>query len=202
MKTKLVNEGAEAKIYEMRLFGKNVLVKVRRPKAYRVAALDRVIRLSRTKKEARAMLLARKNGANVPAVLAYGKYAIYMEKAEGALLRDFLNAAQQSALENAGKELGKLHKSGISHGDFTPANILVRGSETTIIDFGLATIASSTEEMALDVLLMKRSLSKSQFASFVSGYSQFAGSAAVLSKLAEIEKRGRYQSRTLAVNAA
>ena len=196
----LVNEGAEAKIYETRVFGKSILVKVRQPKAYRVKELDTSIRVSRTRKEAHAMLLAKSKGAKVPAVLAYGKYEIYMEKAEGILLRDILSNADKHVFEQAGRELGKLHNAGIAHGDFTPANILVKGgknSKIIIIDFGLSTFTSSEEEQALDVLLMKRSIGKDQFSSFLAGYSSYAKSGIVLSKLAEIEKRGRYQSRTL-----
>ncbi|MGC8547820.1 MAG: KEOPS complex kinase/ATPase Bud32 [Candidatus Micrarchaeia archaeon] len=196
----LVNEGAEAKIYETLVFGKSILVKVRQPKAYRVKELDTSIRISRTRKEAHAMLLARSKGAKVPAVLAYGKYEIYMEKAEGILLRDILSSADKHVFEQAGRELGKLHNAGIAHGDFTPANILIsssKNSKITIIDFGLSTFTSSEEEQALDVLLMKRSIGKDQFSSFLAGYSSYAKSGVVLSKLAEIEKRGRYQSRTL-----
>ena len=196
----LVNEGAEAKIYETRVFGKSILVKVRQPKAYRVKELDTSIRVSRTRKEAHAMLLAKSKGAKVPAVLAYGKYEIYMEKAEGILLRDILSNADKHVFEQAGRELGKLHNAGIAHGDFTPANILVKGSKNSkiiIIDFGLSTFTSSEEEQALDVLLMKRSIGKDQFSRFLAGYSSYAKSGIVLSKLAEIEKRGRYQSRTL-----
>ncbi|MEM3482579.1 MAG: KEOPS complex kinase/ATPase Bud32 [Candidatus Micrarchaeaceae archaeon] len=193
-----LSEGAEAVIYAVRIFGKNLVVKERRRKAYREEALYLSIRSSRTKKEAKLLLLARSSGAAVPAVVAYGKYSIYMQKLEGTLLRDMLKEAGLGLFELAGRQLAVLHRAGIAHGDFTPANLLVSNGTVFVIDFGLASLSKDAEEFALDVLLMKRSISSEQYASFIAGYSDFERSDDVLRRLNEIELRGRYQKRTVA----
>ena len=94
--------------------------------------------------------------------------------------------------------LGALHSSGIIHGDFTTANILIKSDGISVIDFGLSYYSSSAEDMAFDVLLFKRSVSEEDFHAFERAYeSGFAKAREVLKKLAEIEMRGRYQNRSL-----
>lgn len=192
---KLIGEGAESKVFEVSIFGKPALVKFRQEKKYREKALDIELRTSRTKKEARIMNRATKSGVSVPKVLALGKYSIYMEKISGKLLKDTkLEAARYAEI---GSMLAKLHSSGIVHGDFTPANILV-GRDLTLIDFGLAEMDDSIEEKAIDLLLMKRSITKEGYAKVELAYAQnYEKSKEVVRRLSEIEKRGRYQIRTL-----
>ncbi len=194
---KVFSEGAEAKIYQTRIFGKTLLLKARERKAYRIEQLDVKLRSTRTKKEARIMQIAYRQGANVPKVVAYGAFEIYMEKLDGMLLRDMKNA-KQSIFVKCGEELAKLHKAGVVHGDFTPANIIVSKEKVFVIDFGLAEQAPSLEERAIDVLLFKRSVTPKQFEAFLMGYKKFEKSGEVIERLKEIEKRGRYQERTIA----
>jgi len=100
--------------------------------------------------------------------------------------------------EKAGEQLALLHNAGITHGDFTPANLISNGREIYLIDFGLAEPTSSSEERALDVLLMKRQMSRERYSDFARAYSKAAKSSGeTLRRLAEIEERGRYQIRTL-----
>ncbi len=194
---KKISEGAEAVIYETEINGISMLVKLRNRKDYREQKLDEQIRTSRTKKEAKLMAAALSAGAAAPAVAAVGKYSIFMEKLDGKLLKD--TRAQINSLFKIGLHLAMIHNNGIVHGDFTAANILITKKGPAIIDFGLGSFSSSAEEKALDMLLMERSVSKSQYADFVRGYSSKAKShKEVLSKLKEIKKRGRYQRRTLA----
>jgi Kae1-associated kinase Bud32 len=95
--------------------------------------------------------------------------------------------------------LARMHNAGIVHGDFTPANIMLCGGVPYVIDFGLAADVGSTEEKAIDLLLMKRSLPKKEYLIFEKSYArEGTGSRATLERLAEVEKRGRYQVRTLA----
>jgi N6-L-threonylcarbamoyladenine synthase/protein kinase Bud32 len=197
MRTRKTGEGAEAQIFETGMFGTRVIAKIRQPKAYRIAALDRELRRGRTRKEARAMLRARNSGVNVPALLALGEYSIYMEKVGGRLLKDTKPGTQTYA--KIGGELAKMHRADIAHGDFTPANILLDNGNVCVIDFGLAEITKSVEEKALDLLLMKRAAGREEFGALLGSYSkEYAGSKQVLDRLAEIERRGRYQTRTLA----
>ena len=197
VKIKPIAEGAESKIYEAEIFGVDALVKAREPKPYRAKELDEFLRGSRTRKEARLLLAARRAGASVPSLMSFGRFEIYMQKLDGILLRDILQDSPCNIFEKAGEELAKLHKAGIAHGDYTPANILVKADKVYVIDFGLSEFTNSIEERAIDVLLMKRSISKKQYSCFLKGYAKYSQSTAVLDRLAKIEKRGRYQTRTL-----
>ncbi|MEM3178251.1 MAG: KEOPS complex kinase/ATPase Bud32 [Candidatus Micrarchaeaceae archaeon] len=191
-----ISEGAEAKLFALNLFGKELVAKVRIPKDYRNRVIDEEIRQTRTKKEARALYNAAKAGVRVPRLVAFSKYTIYMERVQGKQLKDM--PANAKTFSKIGFYLAKLHNAGIAHGDFTPANILVDGSDIYIIDFGLAEHTSSAEEKAIDLLLIKRSIERKQYRTLEKIYAKLAvDSEEVIERLAEIEKRGRYQSRTL-----
>ena len=101
-------------------------------------------------------------------------------------------------LKDAGILLGMLHNNNIAHGDFTPANIMVFNKELFIIDFGLSEIVDSVEQKALDILLMKRSISQKGFGIFISSYKKSSKAhKLIIKKLNELEMRGRYQQRSL-----
>jgi TP53 regulating kinase-like protein len=196
--------GAEAELYEDSVVGLRAVLKRRSEKSYRVRELDQRIRLSRTRTEARVMGRAAKL-IRCPAVLMVGRYDLWLERIEGATLNVLVERGSLSKVRlrtlagRAGSYLGKLHRNGIVHGDYTSANLMLDGEGLLwVIDFGLAVESSASEEMALDVLLMKRSIPADAFASFENGYrSVFSGSNTVLGKLREIERRGRYQTRSL-----
>ena len=192
----IIAEGAEALIYSATLYGKEVLVKYRDPKRYRIKELDDNIRKTRTKKEAKLMVRALEAGVNVPEIIGVGENEIYLAKIDGRLLKDISISSQLS--RKSGEQLAILHNAGITHGDFTPANLISKGNEVYLIDFGLADSTPSGEERALDILLMKRQISARQYSDFASAYSRTAKSSKeTIRRLAEIEERGRYQSRTL-----
>jgi len=194
---KIIGEGAEAVIYLEMIYGKKVIVKYRAPKRYRIKELDSRIRHARTRREAKAMENALQAGVNAPSVIGLGENEIYMEMIEGTLLKD--TAISNENAKKAGEQLGKLHNGGITHGDFTPANIIDDGKKVYIIDFGLAESTMSSEERALDILLMKRQIDGRLYSHFIEGYSKTANSSAeTLKRLKEVEERGRYQVRTLA----
>ncbi len=192
----LVGEGAEARIYSVRVFGKRLLVKVREPKEYRVRELDRAIRKSRTRREARIMSSLNKNGVPVPRIFAAGAFSIYMERVDGKLLKDMRRRG--GAMRRAGEILAKMHGLGIVHGDFTPANIIANGSDVRVIDFGLSDYSSGDEEKAVDLLLMKRAVPARSYRAFRDSYlAHSKDGKRILGRLAGIELRGRYQTRTL-----
>ncbi len=192
----VIGEGAEAQIYLENILGLEMVVKVRQRKEYRIPEIDEPMRRRRTRKEAGLMIVASKAGINVPHVIAVGKFSIYMEKIGGKLLKDIQNS--KTYMEKVGKELARMHDSGIVHGDYTPANIMISGNETTIIDFGLADMSLDPEQKAVDLLLMKRSVTRGMYAHFEHAYVNASrNGTAVKKQLAETERRGRYQSRTL-----
>ncbi|MEM0150049.1 MAG: KEOPS complex kinase/ATPase Bud32 [Candidatus Micrarchaeaceae archaeon] len=197
---KKISEGAEATIYEVRAQNCSLILKYRPAKGYRVKNLDNMLRARRTRVEARALGAAHNIGVNVPLLRLVSKYGILTSMVKGSMLKDMLNRNSKllnKTLREAGRHLAALHSAGIVHGDYTPANIMVDGETVYVIDFGLASFTNSIEDKALDLLLMKRSLSSAHFNSFMEGYKALSNQSEVCRRLAEIERRGRYQTRTL-----
>jgi Kae1-associated kinase Bud32 len=200
----LISEGAEAKIYATALLGNDAIVKRRLPKGYRVRQLDDALRRQRTKTEARALALASLAGVKTPVLLLVDDFDIYMSRVRGTNLNKMLERGARprklnKMLYDIGAYAGLMHAAGIAHGDYTPANIMICDGTAYVIDFGLASMTSSVEEKALDLLLMKRSLSGAAFSSFMAGYRKaYGASDKTAGRLNAIERRGRYQTRTLA----
>lgn len=95
-------------------------------------------------------------------------------------------------------QLGLMHNGDISHGDFTPANVIKNKENYFVIDFGLSELSNSIEEKSIDLLLMKRSISQADYLKFSKGYAKSSKNAkAIFKRLGDIEKRGRYQTRTI-----
>ncbi len=193
-----IAEGAEADIYEDEVLGVRAILKQRREKPYLERALELELRTQRTRNEARAMGVASENGLNVPYVLAVGPDSIHMSRIPGKRVLEVPPRERLTAMAAAGRTLRRLHALGIAHGDFTPANMLVdMAGALWLIDFGLSLQHASIEDKALDVLLLKRSVGKPEYTAFSKAYLAAKGSLQVMRKLAEIERRGRYQSRSL-----
>lgn len=193
--TELFSEGAEAKIYKFDVLGCSLLLKRRESKKYRIGQLDDKIRRSRTKREARIMSIANGAGIRSPRLIAVGRFTICMEFLRGRLLNDVKYGKKEASL--AGELLALMHKHDIAHGDFTTANLISDKKDIYVIDFGLSEVTKSIEDKAMDLLLMKRSINQRHFGDFVSSYKSYKDSKLTLSKLDDIEKRGRYKIRTL-----
>jgi len=201
----MISEGAEAKIYSGKMLGIDVIVKDRIKKPYRIAEIDNPLRHQRTRTEAKILFLASSSGLNVPSVLLIGRTTLTIKKIDGIALHKIIDENTlppkklKKIISSAGTYAAMLHDLDISHGDLTPANMMVdkRGG-LWIIDFGLAEMTPSIEEKALDLLLMKRSISGAMFNAFLDGYKKKSKRCAeILPRLNEIERRGRYQTRTL-----
>jgi Kae1-associated kinase Bud32 len=198
-----ISEGAEAVITSFDFGGVVSVAKIRERKGYRNKEMDEKIRMSRTRREAKIMRQASIKGISSPELFFYGGNMLVMERLDGTRLSEILkvkdNEYAAKILPEVGALLGKLHSAAITHGDFTPANILVDDSgKPWVIDFGLSDITESDEERGLDLLLMKRYVGNPIFRHFLKGYKKaFSGSGSVEKRLSEIEKRGRYQTRTL-----
>ena len=209
---KLVAKGAEAELFlEKTWLGREVLLKKRVEKRYRISSLDRAIREYRTMHEAEIMHKAKKIGVSTPVVFLVDlpSTTIFMEHVCGQLIRNILgNLSEESRLtlfHTIGAETGKLHKGGIIHGDLTTSNmILTENDRICFLDFGLAEHSDETEKRGVDLHLMKRMLVSTHymfadecFASFLQGYSDTMGigpAKEVVKKAEEIERRGRYVS--------
>ena len=129
-----------------------------------------------------------------------------MELVEGELIKDFLEKATKKSRSELclkiGKIVSKLHQAGIVHGDLTTSNMILRGGEVCLIDFGLAEKSDRTEDKAVDIHLFKQALISKHssfweycFKAFVEGYSVEGRTKDVFERLKKIEKRGRYSKR-------
>lgn len=208
---RLIRKGAEANLYLANWHGKEVIIKKRIQKKYRIKALDEKIRLYRTVHEAQIMHEAKKAGVATPTIFFIDDFekTIIMEYIKGDRVKellDFLKSTQRSELcIDIGRIIGKLHKKGIIHGDLTTSNMIFVGNKIFLIDFGLSFYSFKEEDRGSDLLLMKRALSSTHFKFFnkcfksvVEGYKEEIGvkeALKTLAKVNEIEKRGRYAER-------
>jgi len=204
MRIEKLSEGAEAQIYSTHFLGIDSVIKKRMRKAYRINAIDEKIRTQRTKDEARIMSLVSSTPINAPKVLLVDKYEIVMNRIYGENLNRILDLGRKlntmkKIFAIIGKYAAILHNNNIVHGDYTPANFMVgKDNSVYLIDFGLSDITSSIEDKALDLLLMKRSLDKKSFDEFIKAYSALSKDGKIIiDRLRQIEKRGRYNTRTL-----
>jgi len=168
-------------------------------KLYRAPALDNRLITERTRAEARLIAAARKGGVPTPVMSDITADTIVMEQVKGTLLTQNLT---ESAVYKAGRMIGKLHISGIIHGDLTTSNIMLRENDGTcvLIDFGLAQVNSEIEQRGVDVHVLFQTLESTSPAcadvlknAFAAGYAEtFAEAAEVITREHEIELRGRY----------
>ncbi len=187
--------GAEAIV----TFRKGNAEKHRVAKPYRVPALDKKLITERTRAEARLLAAARKSGVPTPIMSDITGDTIVMEKVNGTLLTQNLTEA---TVYKAGRVIGKLHASGIMHGDLTTSNIILRENDgkCVLIDFGLAQVNSDLEQRGVDVHVFFQTLESTApgqadilKAAFFSGYSEtFEEASEVITREHEIELRGRY----------
>jgi len=190
--------GGESFISRQEIFGLDAIVKERVRREYRINEIDRKINISRMKRELSILSALRKMGIMTPLIYYadYDKFRIYMQYIEGKKLSTVLNEERAGEiLVNIGRMVGRMHKSGISHGDLTPGNIIV-GDGVYVIDPSMGEINAEIENMGVDIHLMKESLKSlgytSLFRYFLMGYSEFKGSGKIIEKVREIENRRRY----------
>jgi TP53 regulating kinase-like protein len=210
-------KGAEADLYRVQFSSiffptdlfREVILKIRVPKGYRVPQLDRQIRRQRTISEAKIIRDSRSAGANVPLVLGawVEKCILVIEWIEGTRLKEYLagrGPERVEACRQAGEQLALLHRGGIVHGDPTTSNMILSDGRVYLIDFGLAEYSDSLEKRAVDLHLIKTAIrsthyssSARYFSALVDGYASLMGDQApeILGRSKAIEKRGRYVER-------
>ncbi len=194
--------GAEAKIFLSEYLGRRAIIKRRVPKKYRIPEVDFEIRKERTVHEARIMKRVRELGIPTPIIYDVDKAEceIVMEYIEGTPLKELILRGERKHLLLLGKQVGRMHKNGIIHGDLTPLNVILsKDSRLVMIDFGLSEISEDDIMRAIDLRVLKESLKslrddyEKMFEKFLEGYKEeFEGWPSVIEKLEEIEKMGRY----------
>lgn len=122
------------------------------------------------------------------------KLSIHLDK--------FPPAKQKSILKQIGKDIAKLHKENIIHGDLTTSNMILQKDKIFLIDFGLGYFNGKYEDKAVDIHLLKQALEakhfknwKTLFKEFEKGYNSInkTESKKVFERLKAVEKRGRYK---------
>lgn len=195
--SELLEKGAEAEIYKK----DDKVIKIRKPKKYRANQLDKKIRKERTKKEAKITKDARKIGVRTPIILDIDEYKITFEYIHGNKLKEIFPKLKKQEHQEIGKNLAKLHKKGMFHGDLTTSNILRSNKRNKIcfIDFGLAGYDEHIEPKGVDLHVLFQTIRSSHPAHkksidhILSGYkSTIPSHNEIIKRLREIEKRGRY----------
>lgn len=191
----LFSQGAEAKIYKEDGF----VVKVRPKKLYRHEVLDKKLRKSRTRKEAKVLGDLTAAGIAVPKLIRVDdkEGIIMMEYVEGEKLRDVLDN-DPSLAQQAGSLIAKMHDLNTCHGDVTTSNmILSQNNIVVLIDFGLAFSSTRVEDAAVDIHLFKQALTSKHhlvkdkaWSYFLKGY-QPKKRDEILTRLRVVEGRGR-----------
>lgn len=203
----LIALGAEAVIIKACYNSVPSIFKVRVGKPYRDRRLDAMIIRERSEAEAKILAELRLMGLNVPALyyVDASEGLIVMEFVDGVLLKDLVaNDADgvSDYLRGLGAMVAKIHRTGIVHGDLTTSNVIVRGGEVYLIDFGLARYSRRLEDLATDLHLFIRAVESTHFSrkevllrNFIKGYSDVGGkdlADSLLGKVKEIRLRGRY----------
>lgn len=199
-------QGAEATVTSAVHLARRAVVKARRPKAYRIPALEVAIARSRMRNEARLLRRARGAGVAAPAVLDADPEggALTLEFLPALPLRDTydgLPARQRlAAARMAGQAIARLHKAGIIHGDLTTSNMIVVDGRLNLLDFSLGHISNRTENRAVDLKAFKDSFVATHlshagdFKTVVRAYEAAMGKdgPSVPRQIRSIERRRRY----------
>jgi TP53 regulating kinase-like protein len=205
----LIKKGAEANLYLMDWQDRKAIVKKRLPKKYRPSRLDEQIRTYRTVHESLLLHGAKQAGVPTPVIYQVNvkEATIIMEFIEGMQVKESLNSQSEKERESIclriGKSIGKLHRSGIVHGDLTTSNMILKSEEKIVfVDFGLGEKTNELEARAVDLHLMKRALQSTHFrfaeecfSAIMEGYASVMEAQTVrevFEKIKEIERRGRY----------
>ncbi|MDD1759275.1 MAG: Kae1-associated kinase Bud32 [Methanothrix sp.] len=187
-----IGRGAEAVI----TLEDGTVRKERIAKNYRLPELDELIRKERTLREARITSDARRHGVPTPIICDVSLFELKMEHLKGEKLKDIITSELS---EMVGETVGRLHRSGIIHGDLTTSNMILQNDKIYLIDFGLAFYDNSIEAQGVDVHVFFQTLEsthdrpKEHIESFKVGYMRIYPQAeAVLKRVKEIKARGRY----------
>ena len=206
----LIVQGAEAHVFKTSYLTSETpaALKIRPSKAYRHPTLDARLTKQRILQESRVMVkLRREVGRIVPAVYAldwdgssaHGRTCwMLMEWIEGGSIRSILDQrlsrsgldvgqdeGLRALMERVGVTVGKMHKTGVVHGDLTTSNLMLRpGSKSSklvltdgnltgkhgeqadviasldgdvvLVDFGLASQNAQDEDRAVDLYVLER----------------------------------------------
>lgn len=201
----IIRRGAEAEIHLTEWMEKSVIAKKRVPKSYRLKVLDENLRQNRIRNESKLMSSARKLGVPTPAVLDINipDCEMIMEFIDGPRLKDVLAKSTKEEraelLEQAGSQIGILHKNDIVHGDLTTSNMIVMDNKIYFIDFSLGEWSLELEAKGVDLHVLMEAYESThpeiidEFENILKGYRKsFTEAKLVEEKIEDIKSRGRY----------
>jgi Kae1-associated kinase Bud32 len=156
MQNKVIAEGAEARISYFYLNSKQYILKERIPKAYRAKELDTQILSKRIKSEVKNLILTKLANVNCPVVFYFDTKKIIMEYLPYKESKELLKS-NKNILELIARDVVKLHKNNIIHGDLTLCNILFdkKNNKPYFIDFGLSYVSTKMEDKAMDLEVLR-----------------------------------------------
>ncbi len=201
MSREIIQRGAEAILYR----DGNMIVKDRVKKGYRIPALDDEIRKKRTKLEAGLLDRARRAGVSSPKAEMADKHLIRMDYIDGERVKDALagmkSAGQKKLGEKIGAMIAALHSADIVHGDLTTSNMILKGNELYVIDFGLGKVSHKVEDKATDLFLLYEAIlsthygiSGSIWKIIINMYMQkYSTAPEVMKRFEKIGQRRRYK---------
>ncbi|MFQ5919066.1 MAG: KEOPS complex kinase/ATPase Bud32 [Thermoplasmata archaeon] len=201
----LLYRGAEALLTRTEWRGRPAVEKHRVPKPYRHPRLDGDLRRARLRTEARLFGEARRLGVSVPLLYDIDPEAnrLVMEYIEGPLMKEALADQTGTGTElgrRLGETIGRLHGGDLIHGDLTTSNMILRGDEIVLVDFGMGERSAELEAKGVDFHLFQEALRSAHaanadvFDAVVEGYrSTYPQADEVVARAAEVERRGRYQ---------
>ncbi|MDD5193761.1 MAG: KEOPS complex kinase/ATPase Bud32 [Candidatus Nanoarchaeia archaeon] len=202
MNPKIIQQGAEAII----TLENNQIVKDRIKKSYRISVLDKRLRKSRTKSEAKIMNKL-KEIISVPKIINTDeKEKIIMEYIQGKKLSEHLeNLDYKKICEQIAENISKIHNQNIIHGDLTTSNMIYVENDESFkiyfIDFGLAFHSMKIEDKAVDLHLIQQALEAKHFTIWKECWKIILDNynadkhKEILQRIKTIESRGRYKEK-------
>jgi Kae1-associated kinase Bud32 len=202
----VLRRGAEAELHDGKWLGREVIIKRRVPKGYRLPELDSAIRAQRTKNEARLMLDVRTRGISVPIIydIDLAKAEITMERIFGPRVKDLFNELPIEEARKLAGDMGRivamLHANDFVHGDLTTSNMLMGDDgRIVMIDFSLGEKTVALEKKGVDLHLLFEAFHSAHYMReellddlLVTYRENYPGAEEAIKRVREIEKRGRY----------
>ena len=190
-----IAQGAEATIFQ----NNNSIIKNRFEKKYRHPLLDKKLRSTRTRHEAKILKKLEELGIAAPKIKKVEESIIEMEKVDGEIVRNVLNSKIAAEM---GKTIAELHKNNIIHDDLTTSN-MIWNDKLVLIDFGLSFISLKAEDKAVDIHVMEESLQGTHpimynqiYSKIIAAYKKnYKGASEVLQRLETVRKRGRNKAK-------
>ena len=206
-----IAQGAEAIIYS----DQATVTKDRFQKKYRHPELDKRLRKSRTRREAKILSKLDAAQFTAPQLISMNdrEMKIHMSHIPGKTVKETIDSLEKkndkkgylALFREIGQKVAMLHNMGIVHHDLTTSNMILHSEkdEVFFIDFGLSFFSDKIEDYAVDLHLLKHAVESRHhrivdacFDAVLTGYMEKKMDAdAVVKRLNKVEMRGRNKGK-------